>query len=102
MAAHTTLELPILVKTAAGPPHSWSAEALDKSSVSQGLDAHGIVKCGQYFTLEISALDIHNNRSLSSCHLKLSLRRYTITWLALSHKGLSGLAKLASIKLVGG
>lgn len=61
-AAQPTLDLAVLVKVMPGPPHSWSAEALDKNSVSQGLDASGSVKCGQFFCLEITALDAFNNR----------------------------------------
>ena len=61
-ANKVTLDLAVHLQVVPGLPHSWSAEALDRSSQSQGLDAHGNVKCGQYFCLEITALDAFNNR----------------------------------------
>ena len=61
-AGSSPLELAVCVKAIPAAPHSWSAEALDRGSLSQGLDAHGNVKCGQYFCLDITALDAFNNR----------------------------------------
>ena len=61
-AGEQPLELGVQVTAVASAPCSWTAEALDSESETQGIDANGNVLCGQFFSLEITALDAFNNR----------------------------------------
>lgn len=57
-----SLELAVRLVVVAAEPHSWTAEAVDGESGTQGIDAKGNVICGKFFRLGIGVLDAFNNR----------------------------------------
>lgn len=59
--ATEVIEAPLRVTSVAGAPASWSLSLLDPSG-SQSADRSGAVACGHIFTVEVEALDAHNNR----------------------------------------
>ena len=62
VAGGATLELGVTVSVAAGPPHSWRLTCVDGDTETQGIDETGSVRCGQFFRVEVEALDSFNNR----------------------------------------
>ena len=63
-AGRSLIELTLHVKVVAAEPSAWTAAAVDGGPETQGVDAEGHIKCGQFFRLELSAVDAFNNRSL--------------------------------------
>ena len=62
---HSMIELALHVRVVAAEPHAWTASAVDGGPHTQGVDSEGQVRCGQFFRLEVSAVDAYNNRQVN-------------------------------------
>jgi hypothetical protein len=62
VAGGAMLELGMEVRVVAAAAHSWTAEAVDGGSDTQDVDGNGTIKCGLFFRIEITALDVFSNR----------------------------------------
>jgi len=65
-AGGAVLEVGLEVHVVAAAPNSWTAEAaVAVGEDTQDIDGNGVVKCGLFFRVEITALDAFSNRWLA-------------------------------------
>jgi hypothetical protein len=66
-ASGAVLEVGVEVHVVAANPHSWTAEAaVAEGEDTQEVDGNGVVICGLFFRVEITALDAFSNRSFTT------------------------------------
>ena len=64
-AGGAVLEAGLEVRVVPAAPHSWTAEAaVAVGEDTQDVDGNGVVKCGLFFRVEVTALDAFSNRLL--------------------------------------